>query len=138
MFSQGFYLNPDSLNFGASNPTGAYFQQGGGANSGLGPSNPFDMQNMGGLGSGLGFNLGTGQLVLGGIGTLGNLWNSWRAHNLAQDQFDYQKDVINTNLRNQIQAYNTRLAGLARNRAYLSGQDPSSADEYIEENRLRR
>lgn len=136
MFSDGFMLDPNSLNFGASNPQAMYFQRMGPTNmEGLGLGS---MQDPSGLNNLFGFNLGTGQLVLGGLGTLGNLWNSWRMHNLARDQFKFQKDVINTNLRNQIQSYNTRLEGLARNRGYLTNEDESATKAYIERHRLRR
>lgn len=88
--------------------------------------------------SGFGLNMDTGRFLLGGLQSLGNLWAANKAYGLAKDQFNFQKDVTNTNLNNQIQAYNTSLEDRARARAVLENRDPSTADEYIDRNRLAR
>jgi hypothetical protein len=85
----------------------------------------------------LGKNLGTANLALGAIGTIGNLWSAWQAQKLAKEQFNFQKGVTNTNLANQIQTYNTRLAGLAEIRGQMSGADPSTTQGYIQDNSLK-
>lgn len=52
-----------------------------------------------------------------GLNTLGNLYLGWRSLGLAQDQFDFQREMANQNLANAIQAYNTaqrsRLRGMS-------------------------
>lgn len=88
--------------------------------------------------SGFGINMDTGNFLLGGLQSLGNLWAANKAYGLAKDQFGFQKEVTNTNLNNQIQSYNTSLEDRARARAVLENRDPSSADEYIDRNRLTR
>ena len=136
----------DQINYGASNPTGAYLQ---GAASGYqapqGITGPGVGQvaapQVGGMNNSLstplGMNLGTGQLVLGGIGTIGNLWSAWQAQKLAKDQFNYQKDITDTNLANQIQSYNTALTDRINARGFTQGDSQSTIDQYIENNSLR-
>ena len=136
----------DQINYGASNPTGAYLQ---GATSGYqapqGITGPGVGQQVapqvGGINNNLstplGMNLGTGQLVLGGIGTIGNLWSAWQAQKLAKEQFNYQKDITDTNLANQIQSYNTALSDRINSRGFVQGDSQSTIDQYIEENSLR-
>ena len=136
----------DQINYGASNPTGAYLQ---GAASGYqapqGITSPGVGQQVapqvGGINNNLstplGMNLGTGQLVLGGIGTIGNLWSAWEAQKLAKEQFNYQKGITDTNLANQIQSYNTALSDRMNARGFIQGDSQSTIDQYIEENSLR-
>ena len=136
----------DQINYGASNPTGAYLQ---GAASGYqapqGITGPGVGQQVapqvGGINNNLstplGMNLGTGQLVLGGIGTIGNLWSAWQAQKLAKEQFNYQKGITDTNLANQIQSYNTALSDRMNARGFVQGDSQSTIDQYIEENSLR-
>ena len=136
----------DQINYGASNPTGAYLQ---GAASGYqapqGITGPGVGQQVapqvGGINNNLstplGMNLGTGQLVLGGVGTIGNLWSAWQAQKLAKEQFNYQKDITDTNLTNQIQSYNTALSDRINSRGFVQGDSQSTIDQYIEENSLR-
>lgn len=136
----------DQINYGASNPTGAYLQ---GAASGYqapqGITGPGVGQQVapqvGGINNNLstplGMNLGTGQLVLGGIGTIGNLWSAWQAQKLAKEQFNYQKGITDTNLANQIQSYNTALTDRITSRGFTQGDSQSTIDQYIEENSIR-
>ena len=136
----------DQINYGASNPTGVYMQ---GAASGYqapqGITGPGVGQQVapqvGGINNNLstplGMNLGTGQLVLGGIGTIGNLWSAWQAQKLAKEQFNYQKGITDTNLANQIQSYNTALSDRMNARGFVQGDSQSTIDQYIEENSLR-
>jgi hypothetical protein len=137
---------------GASNPTGAYVQSSaGGPGTGINyyPSAPTPQVGLasvigsgsptaapGGLGTGLGWNIGTAQLALGGLETIGSLWNAWQANKLAKAQFNFQKNFANANLSNQIQNYNTTLEDRSRSRAFTEGQDPATAQAYIDHNRL--
>lgn len=131
-------------NTGAMNPAGAYMQnmQMPQTQGIIAPG-----QNLAGIqapampqttaGTGLGFNLGTGQLVLGSIGTLGNLWAAFQAQKLAKEQFEFQKGVMNTNLANQIQSYNTSLSDRIVARGYMQGDSQETVDKYIADNSLR-
>lgn len=142
----GFPNNLNEINFGASNPTGAYMQ---GVASGYqapqGITGPGAGQivapQIGGMNNNLstplGMNLGTGQLVLGAIGTIGNLWSAWQAQKLAKEQYNYQKGITDTNLANQIQSYNTALSDRMTARGFMQGDGQATIDQYIEENSLR-
>ena len=136
----------DQINYGASNPTGVYIQ---GAASGqqatqgiTGPGvGQVAAPQVGGMNNSLstplGMNIGTGQLLLGGVGTIGTLWASWQAQKLAKEQFNYQKDITDTNLANQIQSYNTALSDRMAARGFVQGDSQSTIDQYIENNSLR-
>ena len=136
----------DQINYGASNPNGVYKQ---GAASGYqapqGITAPGVGQvvvpQVGGVNNSmytpLGMNIGTGQLLLGGVGTVGNLWAGWQAQKLAKEQFNYQKGITDTNLANQIQSYNTALSDRITARGFTQGDSQSTIDQYIEDNSLR-
>lgn len=89
-------------------------------------------------GSGFGWNMDTARLALGGLQTLGSLFMANRSYGLAKDQFNFQKDLANTNLTNQIQSYNTSLADRAAARAHMEGRDQAYVDDYVANNRLTR
>lgn len=136
----------DQINYGVSNPTGAYLQNtASGQPVAQGITGPGVGQQVapqvGGINNNLstplGMNLGTGQLVLGGIGTIGNLWSAWQAQKLAKEQFNYQKGITDTNLANQIQSYNTALSDRINARGFVQGDSQSTIDQYIEENSMR-
>lgn len=91
-----------------------------------------------GLGTGLGFNVGTGQLALGGLQSLAGIYNSLQANKLANQQFKFTKDVTNTNLNNSIKSYNTALSDRANSRYFTQNQSQSEADKYIAANQLSR
>lgn len=135
--------SPADLNFGAtntagaSNPAASYLQSQGSVgldwsgNSAVRPG----AAAPGGMG-GLGFNMDTAKLALGGLQTIGSLWQAWEANKLAKDQFKFQKDFANTNLANSIQSYNTTLEDRGRTRAFAESQDPAMAQAYLDKNRL--
>lgn len=136
----------DQINYGVSNPTGAYLQNtASGQPVAQGITGPGVGQQVapqvGGINNNLstplGMNLGTGQLVLGGIGTIGNLWSAWQAQKLAKEQFNYQKGITDTNLANQVQSYNTALSDRINARGFVQGDSQSTIDRYIEENSIR-
>jgi hypothetical protein len=93
---------------------------------------------LGGAGSGFGLNLGTANLALQGLSTLGGLWAAFKAQKLAKQQFKYTKNVTDTNLNNQIKSYNTTLEDRSRSRAKVEGMSPEMAQAYIDRNRLVR
>jgi len=75
--------------------------------------------------------------MLNGLGTIGNLWGSFKALSLANKQFEFQKKFSNANLANQIQSYNTTLADRSRSRAVVEGQSPDQAANYVSSNSLK-
>lgn len=87
-------------------------------------------------GTPLGFNLGTGNLVLGGIGTIGDLWMAYQAQKMAKEQFAFQKDMMNANFANQLQSYNTALTDKINSRTAQEGGDTADAQAYIDNNKL--
>lgn len=91
-----------------------------------------------GLGQGLGMNIGTAQLGLGGLQSLMGFMGARDANKQAKKEFKFTKDVVNTNLANQIQSYNTALSDRSNARAAMEGRDQASSDRYIEQNKLRR
>lgn len=84
----------------------------------------------------LGPNLGTANLILGGLGTIGNLWMSFQAQKLAKEQFAFQKDMTNANFANQLQAYNTTLTDKINARTAQEGGDSADAQKYVDNNKL--
>lgn len=86
----------------------------------------------------LGFNIPTLQLGLGALNALAGMYNSWNMNKLAQKQFNLQKDVLNTNLNNQIKSYNNSLADQLRSRAAMETGDANAYDSLIEERKLTR
>lgn len=85
----------------------------------------------------LGLNFDTANLALSGLSTIGNLWAAFQAQKLAKQQFNYTKQVTDTNLANQIKTYNTALSDRAGNRAVVYG-DQGYAQKYIDANSLAK
>jgi hypothetical protein len=77
-------------------------------------------------------------LGLQGLQTIGGLIGAFGSLSLANKQFNLQKDVLNTNLKNQIQSYNTALEDKARSRAAVEGQTPEQQAAYIAANKATR
>lgn len=90
------------------------------------------------LSTGLGLNIGTGQLALGGLQALGNLYSSFQAQDLARKQFNFAKEFASANLANQIKSYNTRLDDKINSRAFTEGRPAGWAQDYLNQNRLTR
>lgn len=95
-------------------------------------------QTPGGMDTGLGSNIGTGQLALSGLGALAGLFNAGQQNKLANEQFKFQKDVTNTNLNNQVQSYNTALTDRLTSRGVAQGQSAADVQAQIDRNRLTR
>lgn len=87
---------------------------------------------------GLGKNVGTLNMGLSGLETIGKLWAAFEAQKLAKAQFGFQKEFANTNLNNQIRSYNTALTDRANTRAIVNGQSAADRDAYIQQNRATR
>lgn len=86
----------------------------------------------------LGFNIPTLQLGLDALNALAGTYNSWNMNKLAKQQFNLQKDILNTNLNNQIKSYNNSLADQLRSRAAMETGDVNAYDSLIEERKLTR
>lgn len=85
-----------------------------------------------------GLNMNTFGNVMGGLSSLGQLWQGYQANRLAKDQWRTQKSVLNTNMMNQIQSYNNSLRDRLDTRAKMEGRDQESADREYEERQARR
>ena len=92
----------------------------------------------GGMGTGLGLNVGTGQVALSGLGALASVWGASKQNKLAQDQFKFQKDFANTNLNNSIKSYNTALEDRLTSRGVAQGQSTAEVQDQIARNRMSR
>lgn len=85
---------------------------------------------------GFGANLGTGQLAFSGLDSISKLFMGLQALNLANKQFDFQKNYATTNLNNQVQSYNTALGDRATARMVQENRPQGDADAYIAKNKL--
>ena len=88
--------------------------------------------------SGFGMNMNTFNSAMGGLASLGQLWQGFQANKLAQDQWKTQKSVLNTNMMNQIKSYNNSLKDRLDTRAKMEGRDQASADAQYEERKAQR
>lgn len=85
-----------------------------------------------------GMNMGTMNNVVGGLASLGQLWQGFQANKLAQDQWKTQKSVLNTNMMNQIKSYNNSLRDRLDTRAKMEGRDQASADRQYQERKAEK
>lgn len=134
---QQFFGDPNAL----TNMTGlGNYGSGFGSLQQPGLNAPSWMGESGGLfgNTGIGMNLPTLQFGLGALSSLGSLYNGLQANKLARDQFNFTKDMTNTNLNNSIKSYNTALSDRAYARAAMEGRSADSANSYIDQNRLSR
>lgn len=67
-------------------------------------------------GNGFGFNMPTLQLGLQGLNAISGLYFGSKAMGMAKDQFNFSKQMAQTNLRNQVKSYNTGLEDRLRTR----------------------
>lgn len=86
--------------------------------------------------SGLGMNVKTAQLALSGLDTIGSLWGGFAARDLANKNFNFQKDFAEKNYANQLKSYNSAVEDRGRSRAIMEGQSDAEAREYIQKNKL--
>lgn len=87
---------------------------------------------------GLGFNIPTLELGLGGLKTIGGLYAAFQSNALAKKQFEFTKNAYNQNLTNSIQSYNTALSDRARSRAVMEGQSDAERDSWVAQNSLKK
>lgn len=127
-------FDPLAINF-QPNLASAYSQQSQQAAQGMTSPSPTGASP---LGAGFGLNMDTARLGVGALGTIGNLWMAYQAQNLAEEQFDYTKDITDQNMSNQIQSYNTTLADKIRSRVFTENGKPGEARDYIRRNRLTK
>ena len=66
--------------------------------------------------NGFGFHLPTLQLGLQGLNAISGLYFGSKAMGMAKDQFNFSKQMAQTNLKNQVNAYNTGLEDRLRTR----------------------
>ena len=75
---------------------------------------------------------------LSGLQTIGGLIGAFGSLGLAKKQFQLQSDMMNTNLKNQILAYNTALEDKARSRAAVEGQTTAQSQAYIDSHKATK
>lgn len=78
---------------------------------------------------------GYGSLAIGGLQTLGSIWNSFQQMKLAKKTLKFQKNAFRTNLADNRQVYNTALEDRIRARYATEGRS-GEADARIAETRL--
>ena len=95
---------------------------------------------VGGAGTGLDWNVETLGLGIQGLAAIGGLYNASKYNKLAKEQFNFAKEVTNTNLNNQIKTFNTTMEDRARARARLDGREDTEAytKDYMDKNRISR
>ena len=93
-----------------------------------------------GYGTGLGWNTETLGIGIQGLAAIGGLYNAFQSNKLAKEQFNFTKEVTNTNLNNQIKTFNTTMEDRARARARLDGREDPEAytKDYMDKNRISR
>lgn len=84
-------------------------------------------------------NIGAGIQGLGSLASaFGNLYMGNKALKFAKDQFNFQKDLANTNLNNSIRSYNTKLGDIANTRSVMETGSTGKYDNWYNENKLTR
>ena len=93
----------------------------------------------GGGTDGIGGNIfgkgGAASIALGGLQTLGSIWNSFQQMKLAKKSLKFQKRAFRTNLANSTKVYNTALEDRIRARYATEGRS-EQADAAIAKHSL--
>lgn len=92
---------------------------------GVTPGGP---QGMFGI-EGLGMNLDTLKLGVGGLQTVAGIWNAMQQNKLANKSFKLNEGILNTNLANQIKSYNLTLDDKLRSRQVVEGSSDAAREE---------
>lgn len=85
-----------------------------------------------------GMNLNTVNGVMGGLNAAMNLWGGYQSNKMARDQWNTQKTVLNTNMMNQISAYNAALEDRLNYRKQMGGISQEDADRMYEERKAKK
>ena len=88
--------------------------------------------------TGIGMNIGTGQMAFQGLSSLAGILGGMESMKLAKDSFKLNKQMSNTNLNNQIKSYNTQLGDRTRSRGFTEGQTAEQMQGYLDANRMTR
>lgn len=84
-------------------------------------------------------NIGAGIQGLGSLASaFGNLYMGNKALKFAKNQFNFQKDLANTNLNNSIKSYNTKLGDIANTRSVMETGSTGKYDNWYNDNKLSR
>ena len=84
-------------------------------------------------------NIGAGIQGLGSLASaFGSLYMGNKALKFAKDQFNFQKDLANTNLNNSIKSYNTKLGDIANTRSVMETGSTGKYDNWYNDNKLSR
>lgn len=83
-----------------------------------------------------GLNLDGIGSIMNGIGSAVSIYTALSNLGLAKDQFKFQKDAYNTNLKNQTQSYNTSLEDRTRARYHTQGGTSADVDSYLAQHSL--
>ncbi len=135
MFGNNYYPPAPQLSNSQFNAMG----NNSGVMSAFNQGSSFGSRGGGGFGgSGLGFNMDTLQLGLGGLSAVGNFWNAYQANSLAKKQFNFTKQMTEANYMNSMKSYNTALEDRARARGVTEGQSQDQVQSYIDKNRLEK
>lgn len=122
-----------SIDFGNRDNTGGLLGNAVRSNQNFQDTN---IQDPGIFGEGSFFGKGGGaSIALGGLKTLGSLWNSFQQQKLAKQTLNFQKNAFRTNLANSTKVFNNSLEDRIRARFATEGRS-SEADAAIEEKRL--
>lgn len=83
-----------------------------------------------------GLNLDGIGSIFDGIGSAVSIYTALSNLGLAKDQFKFQKNAYNTNLKNQTQSYNTSLEDRTRARYHTQGGTSADVDSYLAQHSL--
>lgn len=86
--------------------------------------------------AGVGLNMPTFNLALGGLKTIGDIWGAMQAASIAKKQLALSTGVANANLQNQTKSYNTALTDRISSRGVAEGLSPAAVQDYIAKNSL--
>ena len=86
--------------------------------------------------TGLAGKLQTAGSAMDILGGLAQIYFGFQQQKLAKQQFGFQKQAFNSNLRNSVQSYNTALGDRIRARHFTEGKSNNDTADYIKSNSL--